>query len=528
MLEDYTGPDVDESDARSAHVVVVSAKSNLSLQKNLEQLILYLDQNPHVPITSLSYTTTARRVHHGLRVAAVGSSVKAIQDSLRQSLVDGATIASTKISKLAFVFTGQGPQYSTMAKRIYEISSRFRSYLSQLDSLSQNQGFPSFLGLVNEFNDENLSPVQVQLGLVCIQMALYRLWTSWGIKPEFVIGHSLGEYAALYAAGVLSASDTIFLVGHRAQLLQDLCSPGTHSMLAVRGSLTELRQLLADNRFESEVACLNGPQEIVLSGPSSEISALNEELTERAFNCTNLSVPFAFHSSQVDPILDRFEDIGRATTFCKPNIPVLSPILGEVIEDDGTFNPRYLRRHARETVNFSGALAAAQRHGLVDEHTGWMEFGPHPICLGMIRAVLGPGFAVPTLCKHENAWETITNSLGKLFIRGWNIDWSEYHRDLNYRHRLVHLPAYAFEEQKYWIDYKNDWSLTKGNVNEGTHEEKTRQFSTTSLQRIVQEDLQENSATVTFESDLSDPYLHAAVIGHLVNDSGLCPSVSSP
>lgn len=526
MLEDYAETNTECLDARPAHVVAISAKSNYSLQKNIEQLISYLDQNPHVPLASLSYTTTARRIHYSLRVAVVGSHVEEIKGSLKHSLADGALVDSLAVPKLAFVFTGQGPQYSTLGKQIYELSNCFRSDMSQFDSLCQNQGFPSILGLVNECEDQNFSTVQVQIGLVCIQMALCRLWASWGIKPAFVIGHSIGEYAALNAAGVLSASDTIFLVGHRAQLLQDVCSPGTHSMLAVRGSLAELRHLLTDDRFESEVACLNGPQEVVLSGRSSTIGALNEELTGRAFKCTKLSVPFAFHSSQVDPILEKFEDIGRAATFHKPNIPILSPLLEEVIENAGTFNQRYLRQHARETVNFSGALVAAQQSGLVDEHTAWLELGPHPVCLGMIRAVLSPGLAVPTLCRNENAWETITNSLGKLYTHGWNIDWSEYHHDLRSAHRLLHLPAYAFEEKNYWIDYNNDWSLTKGRVDEGIHEEKAKQFSTTSLQRIVQEDLQEESASVTFESDFSDPSLHAAVIGHLVNDSGLCPSVS--
>ena len=528
LLEDYVETNTEGPDARQAHVVAVSGKSNYSLRKNIEQLISYLDQNPHVPLASLSYTTTARRIHHSLRVAAMGTNVEAIKDSLKRSLANGAVAVSIAVPKLAFVFTGQGPRYTTLGKQIYELSSRFRSDLSQLDNLSQGQGFPSFLGLVNKGGDQGFSPVQVQVGLVCIQIALFRLWTSWGIKPEFVIGHSLGEYAALHAAGVLSASDTIFLVGHRAQLLQDVCSPDTHSMLAVRGSLIELRHFLTNDRFESEVACLNGPQEVVLSGHSSTIDALNEELTGRAFKCTKLSVPFAFHSSQVDPILERFEDIGRGTTFHKPNIPVLSPLLEEVIEDAGIFNPRYLRRHARETVNFSGALAAAQQSGLVDEHTGWVEIGPHPICLGMIRAVLNPGLAVSTLCRNENACETITSSLRKLYTHGWNIDWSQYHRDLNSGYRLLHLPAYAFEEKKYWIDYKHDWSLTKGRVDEGIHQEKTRQFSTTSLQRIVQEDCKEEKASVTFESDFSDPSLHAAVIGHLVNDSGLCPSVRPP
>ena len=425
----------------------------------------------------------ARRIHHNLRVVAVETNVEAIKDSLKHSLANGAIVASIAVPKLAFVFTGQGPQYSTLGNQIYKLSSRFRSDMSQLDKLSQCHGFPSILGLVNECGDEGFSPVQVQIGLVCIQMALCRLWASWGIKPEFVIGHSLGEYVALNVAGVLSASDTIFLVGHRAQLLQDICSPDTHSVLAVRSSWTKLRPFLTNDRFKFEVACLNGPQEVVLSGPSSTIEGLNEELTGRAFKCTKLSVPFAFHSSQIDPILEKFEDIGRATTFRKPNIPVLSPLLKEVIEATGIFNPRYLRRHARETVDFSGALAAAQQVGLVDEQTGWVEFGPHPICLGMIRAELNPGLAVPTLCRNENVWETITSSLGKLHTRGWNIDWSEYHRDINSGHRLLDLPAYAFEEKKHWIDYNHDWCLTKGRVNEGIHEEKTREFSTTSLQR---------------------------------------------
>ncbi|KAI9801586.1 MAG: Type I Iterative PKS [Sarcosagium campestre] len=526
LLEDYVRPSDPVPDPRPAHIVAVSAKSNYSLEKNIEQLVSYLTLNPQTSLASLSYTTTARRIQHSLRVAAAGTNLKEIKDGLQATLSNISAKVPTKPPKLAFAFTGQGSYYATLGRDLYETSRRFRSDINHFDGLTQSQGFPSFLGLIDKSpkTDQTISPTQVQTFLVCVQMALCNLWGSWGIVPEIVIGHSLGEYAALNAAGVLSSSDTIFLVGHRARLLEEKCSPGTHSMLAVRGQVTSVRKILAENDWKLEMACINGPNEVVLSGESSEVEVANKELAQLGLKCTKLDVPFAFHSSQVEPILEPFEENGHSVTFNKPRIPIISPLLRDVIEDADTVTSRYLCKHAREAVDFDTALTIAQRKGLIGEHTGWIEIGPHPICLGMIKAVSKPNLSVPSLRRNENAWETLSNSIKQLYVHGANVDWTEYHQNFNAGLELLNIPTYAFEEKNYWLEYKNNWSLTKGEADEGTPEEPAKKFSTTTLQRVVREEFHHDRASVVFESDFSEPSLHAAVIGHLVNDSGLCPS----
>ncbi|KAG8532386.1 Type I Iterative PKS [Bacidia gigantensis] len=347
----------------------------------------------------------------------------------------------------------------------------------------------------------------------------------WGIKPEIVIGHSLGEYAALNAAGVLSANDVIFLIGRRAQLLEEKCLPGTHSMLAVKGEVSLIKQRLFQNGWNLEIACVNKSDEVVLSGEFSEIEVASKELTGLGIKSTRLDVPFAFHSSQVEPILASFEEQSRFVHFNEPNIPIISPLLGNVIEEADTVNAAYLSKHTRETVEFDAALRNAQQRGMIGDHTAWVEIGPHPICLGMIKAATKPGVSVASLRRKENAWETLANSVKELHSYGLNLDWAEYHRDFLDNLELLDLPTYAFEDKNYWLDYKNDWSLTKGIADEeGNQESLTPRFSTTTLQRIVTEDFDGDKASVVFESDFSEPSLHAAVVGHLVNESGLCPS----
>ena len=169
------------------------------------------------------------------------------------------------------MFTGQGSHYVGMAKQLFTDSHAFKASIQQFDSIAKIQGFPSILGLIDGSVTDigELSPVVVQLGAVCVQMALCSLWTSWGVAPAAVIGHSLGEYAALQAAGVLSVSDTIWLVGRRAQLLEEKCHAGSHAMLAIKGSAASIGQILDGSTFE--IACINGPEEIVVSGTNINI-----------------------------------------------------------------------------------------------------------------------------------------------------------------------------------------------------------------------------------------------------------------
>ncbi|KAL8723397.1 MAG: hypothetical protein Q9225_000313 [Loekoesia sp. 1 TL-2023] len=526
LLEEYVSSNDALPDPRPSHIVAISAKSTHSLKQNVEQLVKYLTSHSQTSLPDLAYTTTARRIHHSLRVAATGTSLQRIKEGLQSSLNSVSTIASPKPSKIAFAFTGQGSYYTGLGRDLYETSPHFRTQISHFDFLSQSHGLPSILPLLDKRLDEAraASPVQVQIFLVCVQMALCSLWSSWGIVPEIVVGHSLGEYAALNAAGVLCSSDVIFLVGHRARLLEETCSVGTHSMLAVRGQASTVQKIRNESGWELEVACINGPNDVVLSGEFGQVEFAYTDLVRRAYKCKRLDVPFAFHSSQVDPILEPFEQLSRSVNFHKPNIPVVSPLLGDVIEEAEIVTPRYLCQHARGTVDFDSALRKAQHRELIGDHHVWLEIGPHPICLGMIKAASDPDLLVPSLRKEEGAWETLANSAKELHVRGMNLDWSEYHRDYSAGLQLLNLPAYAFENKNYWLDYKNNWSLTKGDSDAGHREDPTPRFSTTTLQRIVSEEFHDGRSSVVFESDLSEPLLHTAVIGHLVNDSGLCPS----
>ena len=527
LLEEYIGHKDSLLDPRPAHIVAVSAKSAYSLKKNVEKLVKYLTGHPQTSLPDLSYTTTARRVHHSLRVAATGTNLQQIREGLQSSLHDVTSAASPKPSKTAFAFSGQGSYYVGLGHDLYALSPQFRSTMSHFDFLSLSHGLPSILPLLDKGSSETsiFSPVQVQIFLVCVQMALYNLWSSWGIVPDIVVGHSLGEYPALNAAGVLSSSDVIFLVGCRAQLLVEKCSAGTHSMLAVRGQASIVRTILNESRWEMEIACINAPNEVALSGRLGQVEVAYTELVRRGYQCKKLDVPFAFHSSHVDPILEPFELLSQSVIFHKPRIPIISPLLGEVIEKDGILNPHYLREHARNTVDFDSALRKAQHKGLIGESSTWLEIGPHPICVGMIKASLKPDLLVPSLRRKEDAWQTLANSLKALYIRGSNINWDEYHNDFSACLQLLKLPAYTFENKNYWLDYRSDWSLTKGAPDARHQEAAPPKYSTTTLQRIVSEEFHDSRSSVIFESNFLEPLLHAAVIGHLVNDSGLCPSV---
>ena len=526
VLQDHVRPARLSHDHRPAHPVVVSAKSTKSLSRNVENLVKFLEENPDVSISDLSYTTTARRFQHDLRIAVVGANLNQVEDALRLKLSGTPAVASYKPSKIAFAFTGQGSYYAGLGKDLYETSSHFKNQLLHYDNIAQTSDLPSFIDFLNGASSQDPSPTQLQLIHVSIQLALVSLWESWGIKPDIVIGHSLGEYTALCTAGVLSPSDVIYLVGKRAQLLESTCTAGTHSMLAIRSSPALVDRIRAEQGLKLETACLNGPNDIVLSGETHEITAAETIYTQLGHKSTRLSVPYAFHSSQVDLILDAFQIVCQSVQYRAPAIPVISPYLGSIAGDSDVFGPHYLARHARDAVNFDAALQDALQTGLVGDDTAWVEIGPHPVCLGMINQVSQPQVSVASLRRKEASWNTLANSVKDLYAQGINFDWTQYHKDFSGAHTLLDLPAYEFDNKNYWLEYKNNWALTKGDI-DASDEKHSPLFSTTTLQRIVSEEFDAEKGKVVFESDFSEPLLHAAVLGHLVNGSGLCPSVST-
>jgi iterative type I PKS product template protein len=527
LLEEAPAGVEAKMDPRTHHIVTLTGKAKASLTRNATRLIDWIKSHPGTPVSHIAYSTTARKIQHHWRMSVTGTDLGAIQAGLTKRLEHEATLAPAKpvAPKVVFVFTGQGSQYTAMGKEFYQHHSVFRKSIDGFVDLAITHGFPSFLPLIDgsEPDVSKLSPLVLQLGLTCFQMALARLWASWGIKPAAVVGHSLGEYAALEVAGVLSASDAIYLVGSRAQLLLERCTIGSHGMIAVQGSVDGVLEALGARAAGLNVACINGHSETVLSGEAGLSLEMAASLTSCGFKCSHLKVPFAFHSPQVDVILDDFEKLAQGVSYNTPRVTVISPVIGKVIQGQ-SINANYLRRHARDPVNFLGGLVDAQHSDVMDDETVWLEIGPHPILTNVIKTTFGGStVAVPTMRRGEPCYKTLTNCLSDLHSAGLNINWNEYHRDFADAVRLLDLPSYSFDESNHWIQYKGDWCLKKFEISQ-LGPEISNLPTTTTVQKVVKEQVEDGVATLEIESDLFQPELRNAVSGHMVNGAPLCPS----
>lgn len=518
-------------DPRMYHLVVVSARSVKSLKDNLINLAHFIGDSVSKELLSqISYTTTARRVHHSRRVAIVTGELQHLRRSLLEAAAanDGAKAVPAKLPDVGFLFTGQGAHETAMAYGLYRHFSSFRADIDDFDSVARLQGLPSILPLVRgTVPVDDLSPTVIQLGTCIIQMAMARLWINLGIKPKYVLGHSLGEYAAMHIAGILTINDTIYLCGQRAALLEKRCTPGTHGMLVVFGTESDLTQMITTSR--AEVACRNGPADTVLSGPDADLDALCQELSALGYKFHRLSLPFAFHSSMVEPILDEFEELACHVDFQAPDIPFVSSLLGCVVTSPGVIGSRYIRRQSREPVNFLDAVKAAEHQKLMDKTGLCIEIGTHPLLTRMVKSIIGPDMrCCPSLRRGEDCFNTLPESLRVLHMAGLSINWDDYHYDFPSCRKVVHLPTYSWDYGSYWIQYTGSWSLTKGDPSTDSSAmqiTKTVKLSD-SVHEIAEKNLGMQQSSVVSESDLHDPALLQVAEDHRVNGLTLCSSVS--
>lgn len=431
---------------------------------------------------------------------------------------------------MAFAFDGQGSMYIGAGKKLYQDFPDFAAEIGQYDYLCQLHGFPGIINIIDGSTEEqDTTPIANSLAIVCIEMALASVWKLLGIHPTIVIGHSLGEYAALHVAGVLSASDAIYLVGKRAQLCLQLCEVDSHSMLAVRASTDQILQCLEGMSFE--FACRNSRNENVLAGSKAEISGARDCLEELGYKCHELEVPFAFHSAQMDPILDEFEAIAHRVIFQAPNIPVISPLLSKVVFDAKTLNAKYLRDATRRPVEFVAALEVAQKMQLVDSNTAWIDVGAHPICSNFIRSSIPSStIVIASLHRKEDNWTTLANSCAVLHSAGIQVDWSEYHRPFEASHLLLDLPKYSWNNKTYWIQYNGTWALTKGNDSGATVDPQVIEspLRTSSVHRVLHEEIRKPwEGSLILESDVMQSDFLEAAWGHKMNSCAVVTSVGN-
>lgn len=542
VLEEAPVRNITENDQRQTQVIAVSAKTKGSLAGNIERLIAHIDAHPYLNLADLSYTTTARRYQHSYRVAIATSAAAHLRKQLAsrlQKMDSIKPVAKAGPPPVIFTFTGQGASYKSISLELYRDMPSFREHIQHLDSLARGQGFPSLIPALDGSHpkDHAHCPVVTQLALVCTEIALAKYWSSLGVKPDVVMGHSLGEYAAMHVAGVLSANDTIFLVGRRAQMLQEKCQIGSHQMMAVRGSHAQIEESSRGKPYT--VACINGPSDTVLSGTKQQIDEIAVLLEQDGYRCIKLDVAFAFHSEQTDPILDDFEAISKTgVIFKEPRMPIISPLLGKVVFDGKTLNASYVRRATREAVDFLSALENAQKISTVSSETVWIEIGPHPVCTGFVKSILPyTVLALPSIRRGEDNWKTMGESMAALHLAGVDISWNEFHRPFENRLRLLDLPTYVWNNKNYWLQYNGDWCLTKGNsfyenekqadrTNTAQKKLTASAIRTSTVQQIIEETFHDAAGTVVMQSDLMQPDFLAAANGHRMNNCGVVTSVS--
>lgn len=336
------------------------------------------------------------------------------------------------------------------------------------------------------------------------------------------MGHSLGEYAALHAAGVLSLADTLYLVGHRALMLLERCEADSCAMLSISTSVSSVRDQIErlGSSCHASVACINSPNATVVSGTLEDIAQFQAGIAgaqNGKVRATKLSVPFAFHSSQMDPILQDYISLSQGVTFSAPKVPVASTLLASIVDGPGIFGPEYLAQQTRQAVDFAGGLQAVKSK-LKDPL--WLEIGPAPICSSFVRATLAPESAriMHSIETSSTNWTAVSKSLSAAYMSGVDIDWLAFHAPFEMGLQLLTLPAYAWDMKDYWVTWTEttrDQASLEKSLRTGREP-----FLTTCAQYVVQESSSPN-VKVTFRAAISDPGFLALIDGHKMQQIGL-------
>ncbi|HAV77681.1 MAG TPA: hypothetical protein DCX53_10050, partial [Anaerolineae bacterium] len=431
---------------RPRHLFTVSAKTENTLQDLAQLTSNYLNESKQ-SLADISYTANSTHSHFEHRLAIHAATNEELKTQL-DAFISSPTSIPTNLSKpkVAFLFTGQGSQYSDMGRTLYETQPVFRNTLDQcaeiLDAILDRPLLDVLFSATNDIHQTQYT----QPALFAFEYALAQTWRSWGIEPHAVLGHSVGEYVAACIAGVFSLEDGLSLIAQRARLMGALPHNGT--MAAVFADASRIAQIIQPHQNKVSIAATNGPENTVISGEKSTVQTILDELTKMGVPSKPLTVSHAFHSPLMDSILNDFETAARQMTFHSPRISLSSNLLGGILEPDSIPDAPYWRNHIRAEVKFAEGMEALGKLGI----NAFIEIGPSPVLLGMGKHCLPDSTAawLPSLRQKQNDWQTILDSLGKLYIRGADIDWKGF--DEGYTRHKVSLPNYPFNRQRYWIE----------------------------------------------------------------------------
>ena len=442
---------------RPLQILTLSAKNEKALGELVKKYEGFLKSNQEESVSDICFTANTGRDHFQYRLAVLGKSSVELQERLEALLRGNETrelvkgYAGNNNPKIVFLFTGQGSQYVDMGRELYETQPVFRKTLEQCDEILGPYLEKSLLEVLypQQQAEEQVSSLldqtaYTQPALFAIEYGLAQLWQSWGIKPDVVMGHSVGEYVAATIAGVLSLEDGLKLIAHRGRLMQQLPQGG--EMVAVMASESKVNQLMAPYTEKVALAAINGLQSVVISGEAEAIGTLRDSLESQGIKTKQLQVSHAFHSPLMEPMMGSFEAVANQITYNQPRIPLISNVTG-TRADESITTASYWVNHVRQPVKFAQSMETLHQEG----YEVFLEIGAKPILLGMGRECLmgTKKLWLPSLRTGKPDWLQMLQSLGQLYIQGVKVDWLGF--DKNYSRQKIVLPTYPWQQKRYWV-----------------------------------------------------------------------------
>ncbi len=434
--------DVDSGRSPEVLPFVVSGRGSGSLAGQVARLRSFVVGRPGVSLVDVAYSLAVDRAVFEDRVVVVASGREELLERL--AIVAGGETAAgcgsgmAGSGGLAVVFTGQGSQRAGMGR---ELHRHFPVFAAVFDDVCAALD-PALRDIILDAEDARLNTTEfAQPALFAIEVALFRLFESWGIRPDFVTGHSVGEITAAHVSGVLSLADACVLVTARARLMQALAPGGV--MVAVAAGEGVVAPLVAEQGDQVSIAAVNGPSSVVVSGVESAVERVVGRLSELGCRTRRLVVSHAFHSVLMEPMLEGFRAVVAGLTFRSPRI---ASVNGAVAD------PGYWVRHVRDAVRFADTVTELHGRGV----TRFVELGPDAVLTGLVRECLDGRdiTAVPSLRRGRGEVESVLMGLGGLFAAGVAVDWSGLFAGTGARR--TELPSYAFQRQHYWLDMTLD------------------------------------------------------------------------
>jgi acyl transferase domain-containing protein/NADPH:quinone reductase-like Zn-dependent oxidoreductase/NAD(P)-dependent dehydrogenase (short-subunit alcohol dehydrogenase family)/acyl carrier protein len=436
--------------------IVLSGKNEEALRAQAERLSTHLQARPKIAPLDLAAscaTTRAHFEHRAVVLARDGQALMARLDALANDQdAPGVLRGTAKAGKLAFLFSGQGTQHPGMGRELYATFPVFADALDAACSEFDDRTGGSLRELMFASEDEQSTDTLngtgvAQPALFALEVALFRLLGSLGVKPDLLVGHSIGELTAMHVAGMLSLHDAATLVAARGQLMAALAPGG--AMLSVEASEQELEPTIQGLSGSVSIAATNGPAATVISGEEGAIGALERMWRGRGRRVKRLRVSHAFHSQLIEPMLDEFAGVASELEFAAPEIPMISNVSGELGAQE-LCTPGYWVTHVRAPVRFAAGIQALQRAGA----TRFLELGPDSSLCAMTSQCLtadvrARALVAPALRAHRDESDSLVALLAAAHAHGVEVGWPELFagRDA----RVVELPTYAFQRRRYWL-----------------------------------------------------------------------------